>query len=248
MTNYFRHPLNLDKRHLIVGDVHGRFDTFISLLQAVDYNEEQDIIYSVGDLIDRGPKAVEVVEFFTKQSAFAVLGNHEQMVNNPADWLKVWMYPPHGGPNTLDSLDHHGKDINWLREFCSSLPICIDVGEEDDPNAFRIIHAECSPSMSEDDFRNYLLSYPDEAPEGELLWGRSTITRALKNIKHLKPSHHGIFFHENYTTRNVFSGHTPTERVITVRNMKWIDTFCSNTMTIIDAITLESVSVPVIDS
>ena len=63
MKQHIEIPLSENKRHFVVGDIHGRYDTFINLLEEINYDETTDMIYSVGDLIDRGPKVVEVVEF-----------------------------------------------------------------------------------------------------------------------------------------------------------------------------------------
>lgn len=246
MTNYLRIPLSTKKRHFVVGDIHGRYATFLNLLEEIEYNKETDIIYSVGDLIDRGEDSVATVEFFKQSNTHAVLGNHEQMIVNQRDWRDIWMYPPNGGPATLASLKEYGYELKWLENFCKKLPICIDVGEEDEENAFRIIHAECPSYWPEDYFREYLIQYPDDAPEGDLLWGRKTVQEAVRNVKNMKLAGDGIKFAEPWTTRNVFCGHTPTQGVIRVGNMRWIDTFWGGTMTMMNAVTLDKFSVPMV--
>ncbi len=63
---------------LIVGDIHGCWEEFQELLERVGPTRE-DRILAVGDLIDRGPGAVAVFEFFrTTPNAAAVQGNHER--------------------------------------------------------------------------------------------------------------------------------------------------------------------------
>lgn len=247
MSQYLRIPLDANKRHFVVGDIHGRFSTFLNLLKEIDYNEETDMIYSVGDLIDRGPQSVEVVKFFQKPNTWVTLGNHEQMVINPAEWYKTWMYAPNGGPATQASLREHGLTVKWLQEIFSKFPICLDVGESDNPDAFRIIHAEQPPEWTEDTFRWFLAEEADDAPEGELLWSRKTITRAKQNIQAMRPADYGIEFPDDWTNRNIFCGHTPTENIIKVRNMYWIDTFWGGTMSMMNAITLEKFKTKVVN-
>ena len=240
MDNYHKIPLNPEKRYFVVGDIHGRYATFLNLLEEIEYNKETDIICSVGDLIDRGPESVEVVEFFKQSNTYAVLGNHEQMVNNPQDWQACWMFPPNGGPATMASLEKHGHDIAWLQRWTRSLPIVLDVGEDDDPGAFRVVHAECPIMWSEEFFHETMqLAMPMDLAEGELTWGRRTISRAIANIQSMSPAATGITFNENFTKRNVFCGHTPTENVVRVHNMWWIDTFRSRTMSMMNAVTLD---------
>ena len=248
MKQHIKIPLSDNKRHFVVGDIHGRYDTFISLLEAIDYNEETDMIYSVGDLIDRGPKSVEVVKFFQQGNTWAVLGNHEQMVINHQEWWQTWMYPPNGGPATQASLREHGLDTTWLRRIFSKFPICLDVGEDDDPNAFRIIHAEQPVEWTEEVFRHFLEQESDDAPEGQLLWGRGAVTRAKRNIEQMRPAGDGFTFPDDWTKRNIFCGHTPTERIIKVNNMYWIDTFWGASMSMMNAVTLEKFTVPLCDS
>jgi serine/threonine protein phosphatase 1 len=47
-------------RTLIVGDIHGCFDELIRLVDRADIGPE-DLIVSVGDLVDRGPRSYDVV-------------------------------------------------------------------------------------------------------------------------------------------------------------------------------------------
>ena len=44
-------------RDLVVGDVHGEFSTLEHALEALDFQPGKDRLFSVGDLIDRGPRS-----------------------------------------------------------------------------------------------------------------------------------------------------------------------------------------------
>ncbi len=66
------------RRHLIVGDVHGCLDELRQLLNDLDFQAERDVLISVGDIVDRGPKIRETIEFcFGLPEFHMVLGNHE---------------------------------------------------------------------------------------------------------------------------------------------------------------------------
>ena len=65
------------KRTIVIGDIHGCYDELILLLKKLNFTDADELI-CVGDLVDRGPKSQEVVEFFLKTpNAFSLLGNHE---------------------------------------------------------------------------------------------------------------------------------------------------------------------------
>lgn len=62
---------------LIVGDIHGCYDEFQTLLDQAGLGDA-DTLIAVGDLLDRGPKPREVFTFFHEHAnALSVRGNHE---------------------------------------------------------------------------------------------------------------------------------------------------------------------------
>ena len=65
--------------HYFVGDVQGCFAELICLMEKVDFNPSRDELWSVGDLVARGPDSLKVLELFCQlgNSAKAVLGNHD---------------------------------------------------------------------------------------------------------------------------------------------------------------------------
>ena len=68
-------------RDLVVGDVHGHFATLESALDALGFDDDADRLFSVGDLIDRGPESAQAVEWLESgRITAAVRGNHEQMM------------------------------------------------------------------------------------------------------------------------------------------------------------------------
>jgi serine/threonine protein phosphatase 1 len=85
----------------IIGDIAGRYDELMLLLEKMP---EADLIISVGDLVDRGPKSKEVIQWFMDtENADAVYGNHEDLFINGIVRRDTynWMY--NGGGATLRS-------------------------------------------------------------------------------------------------------------------------------------------------
>ncbi len=94
------------KKTYIIGDVHGEFDTLMKLVDKLPQNAE---IIFVGDLIDRGTKSCEVIEFIRKNNYACVLGNHEQfMIDYGTSFTKT--YPNSTNPSFLHSWYNNGGD------------------------------------------------------------------------------------------------------------------------------------------
>lgn len=66
------------KRKIIIGDIHGCYDELLELLDRIG-PAENDVIISVGDFIDYGPKPVQVFNFFlNRANSIVLMGNHER--------------------------------------------------------------------------------------------------------------------------------------------------------------------------
>jgi serine/threonine protein phosphatase 1 len=70
---------NSDGRFLVFGDVHGQYSSLMYLLQYLNYQNAEDRLLFVGDLIDRGADSLACLELLPEQGVYACLGNHEQM-------------------------------------------------------------------------------------------------------------------------------------------------------------------------
>ena len=77
----FKHfSANTVGRDFVVGDIHGMFKTLAKELEELGFDPEKDRLFSVGDLIDRGPDNEDIEEWLAKPWFHAVRGNHEQML------------------------------------------------------------------------------------------------------------------------------------------------------------------------
>ena len=134
----------MTQRRIVIGDVHGHYDTLMNLMEAVAPTKE-DMVYFLGDLIDRGPQSAQVVDFVKESPYICLLGNHEQMlldilgdgeIYGPA--LQAWLYS--GGHSTINSYGDKGvrqDHIEWMRK----LPTFIDLGDT------WLVHAGIHPRM-----------------------------------------------------------------------------------------------------
>ena len=63
----------------VIGDIQGCFEPFQCLLKKVDFNPDKDRLWSVGDLVNRGPGNIETLRWFYahRDNVTMVLGNHD---------------------------------------------------------------------------------------------------------------------------------------------------------------------------
>ena len=74
------HEANQAGRDLVTGDVHGYLDTLEFALDQLGFDPVSDRLFSVGDLVDRGPRSPDALEWLERGRIAAVRGNHEQMM------------------------------------------------------------------------------------------------------------------------------------------------------------------------
>ena len=127
----------------VIGDVHGQFDGLTLLLKQMNMSDN-DRVFFLGDLIDRGAQSAQVVDWVMKNGHGCIMGNHEQMCleafaypNSSAVW-QGWLI--NGGSRTLESYGDLGmssEHLNWM----SNLPLYLDL------NDFWLVHAGLDPSL-----------------------------------------------------------------------------------------------------
>jgi Calcineurin-like phosphoesterase. len=204
-------------RDFVVGDIHGHFKLLTSLMEKVDFNTQQDRLFCVGDLIDRGPDSIDVLKWLSEPWFYGVRGNHEQML--------------------LDCLSGHG-DINrhtrnggaWLyklspsvqKEICKvlqTLPVMIEIGLSDG-RRIGIVHAEAFLSCATH-------SWQDAKDAISGMRGETTQQQALKTA---------LYAREKIEQQNqalitgldkLYVGHSTVPRVHALGNVVYIDTGCS---------------------
>jgi serine/threonine protein phosphatase 1 len=96
------------KRIFAIGDIHGCFDQFRTLLEEKIKATPDDRIILIGDYIDRGKKSREVVDYiiglvWKGYDIIPLMGNHESMLLDALDLddPDLWLW--NGGGETLRS-------------------------------------------------------------------------------------------------------------------------------------------------
>lgn len=111
-----------ERRHLIVGDLHGCLDELQDILGMQEFDEKEDVLVCVGDFVDRGPKIRETVEFLMSLPRFyGVKGNHDHKFLR---WMQGKPVKVGAGlQSTIDSFG--GKVPERVREFFTNLPLIL---------------------------------------------------------------------------------------------------------------------------
>jgi serine/threonine protein phosphatase 1 len=140
-----RFPANTRGRDFVVGDIHGCFSYLEPILEAVALDPESDRLFSVGDLVDRGPESPRALEYLAYPWFHAVLGNHERLLleTNPNDARDVALWEANGGRWWSEQ----SRTIQArLREAIGALPYVIEV--ETALGTVGIVHADVPRELS----------------------------------------------------------------------------------------------------
>lgn len=217
-------------RDLAVGDIHGCFSRLEEALERVGFDERVDRLFSVGDLVDRGPESERAVEFLAKPWFKAVMGNHEFLalraaLNDP------YPYASHkdNGGEWLESVPEEARRSMALAFL--ALPVAMEV--EGANGVVGLIHADCPF----DDW-NDLARVDWEQLDGEqrvvdeCLWGYERFDRGYQGVvKNIRAVVHG---HVSIGARRVLG------------NVHFIDTggWRAGRFTLLDLATLEDAKAP----
>ncbi len=219
-------PTNNHGKDYVVGDLHGCLDLLLRLLNEVGFDQSCDRLFSVGDLIDRGPDSLGCLHLLKHPWFYAVQGNHENMLLN--------FFLPYLQHNRIDNLDDVNEtDFLWnggdwivqyfledqqrmTPEFDQGLLLALDlpliwvVGEGE--NRFHIIHAELvKPGFRRGEQSVWLNSdidqwlneqtVPAEAEE-RLYWARTIMTESERQpLASMQPGLSPTFCGHTYGVR-----------------------------------------------
>ncbi|RMC99511.1 serine/threonine protein phosphatase [Aquitalea palustris] len=204
-------PANQLGRDFVVGDVHGCFTELHALLEQVVFDGSRDRLFSVGDLVDRGPESRQVLEWLAKPWFHAVRGNHEQMALDfdlaDTDACERYLHNGGGWFICLDELDKQA-----YRAAFSRLPLAMELPSPH--GLIGLLHADC-PQDDWNALREQLsLTQPWGEEGGRLL--RQIIWCRLRARGTPRQPVRGLFM--------LCVGHTPQREVRSIDNVRYLDT------------------------
>jgi bis(5'-nucleosyl)-tetraphosphatase (symmetrical) len=124
--------------HYAIGDVQGCFDALNQLLDKIQFNPNQDILWFTGDLVNRGKHSLETLRFIKnlKSKHRIVLGNHDlhllaRAFNAHPGWREDTL-------NEILTAPDRDELISWVLH----LPLLY----HDDALGYTMVHAGIAPS------------------------------------------------------------------------------------------------------
>lgn len=194
----------------VVGDIHGCFTALGVELNRIGFDGHKDRLFSVGDLVDRGPESEASIDWISIPWFHAVRGNHEQMaIGVAAGRHDMGNYLVNGGGWFLSMPDSHQK---MYAEVFDDLPIAIEI---DTPSGrVGIIHADLGEYTDWDEFTQAIEMADSNNKRKNIreiaLWSRSRIsydvTTPIAGVT------------------AVYVGHTPVKESKWLGNVHYIDT------------------------
>lgn len=238
-------PKNIVGRDFVVGDVHGYYDVLMSALTHINFDRTKDRLFSVGDIIDRGPQCVQILTLLEEPWFHMIRGNHEQLMidalnqnEGTAEFLAASYYWYHCGGGWYKELyDINEADKEYVKGYLpllNELPYIISVG--DGADRFNIVHAELTEDLMSDNALDGLkeledAKYLDKTGltlnlKETIVWKRSIFASAF-GCKHIP--HDGL--------SRTFCGHTIVDDVCVRLKHINIDTglYYGGKLTIINA-------------
>jgi serine/threonine protein phosphatase 1 len=204
---FVRFAKNQCGRDFVVGDIHGHFKDLEKALLEVNFDKAYDRLFSVGDLVDRGPDSDDAVYYVMREKWFhAVRGNHEQMLidaTNPCYPNAAAFHAVNGGVwfAYLPEVEQQCTAVVF-----DDLPLGIEV--ETDRGLVGIVHAEV-PHCNWNEFKA-LYADNKEHFESVALWARTRLARGTTR--------------EVIGVDHVYVGHSYVEEPLTLGNVTYVDT------------------------
>jgi serine/threonine protein phosphatase 1 len=204
--------INHKGRDFFVGDLHGCVDQLQhQMITEIDFDYEVDRMFSVGDLIDRGPHSLKTLNLLSKSWFHAVVGNHEALMLNPGQY-QLWMYNGGDWWNELTEIEQRAARKLAIQRLHQKMTVNTEWGR------IGVIHADVFGHW------DYWQDQKEEHGEPAAIWGRkrwyAKDTTPVTGIE------------------AVVVGHTPVEEVTAFGNVLYIDTgavFPDGHLTILEA-------------
>jgi serine/threonine protein phosphatase 1 len=163
-------------RVFVVGDLHGMAHALEQLLAIAGFDPGRDLVWSLGDLVDRGPFSPRCLDLLDEPWFRAIRGNHEQLLLDAVDDYESWMnWTLNGGDWALG----YPWDREDLRRRLDALPYAADLKTR--AGHIGLVHADLDPSCDWPEFLDALTQDAGLARQ-IALWSRTSANQAARGL------------------------------------------------------------------
>ena len=186
-----------------VGDIQGCFDELIILLDKIKFETDKDQLWICGDLINRGPKSLESLEFLysIRKNCYITLGNHDlHFLAVAEEVIEI-----SDSDTFQEILKNKNLDIylNWIKEM--PFHHIGKIKNDGKTRSYVMTHAGIPPHWTKENLKKYSLEL------NKTLQGPESLN-LLKNMYGNEPNHPSrcvtemdrLRLHINYLTRMRF--------------------------------------------
>lgn len=185
-----------------VGDLHGCLHQLAQALRARRFNPWQDLLISVGDLIDRGPDSAGCLALLDKPWFRAVRGNHEEMALDALEAHDTLLWTMNGGDWLTRLAGQPRREAIERLRRCARLPFIIELHAAGKVQV--IAHADYPCSH---------YAWRQQVDARRTVWSRERLNRHLEGRGGAITGADEFWF-----------GHTPLQEARTFFNQHYIDT------------------------
>jgi len=111
-------------RDFVMGDLHGMWNALQEKLRQCDFKGDRDRLFSVGDLIDRGPHSAQCLRLLLEPWCHAVVGNHEDLMLDAGRSGNTSLWHANGGDWAMHLSE---EELSELRRLARTMPVTITV-------------------------------------------------------------------------------------------------------------------------
>ena len=118
----------------ICSDIHGQYSLYKRMLADVHFSDS-DRLYIIGDIIDRGPQSIEMLQdIMGRENVFCLLGNHELMmleyVSSSGQQASYWCTENNGGLVTKRAFEKlKAEEQDAVVDYLKNLYLQIEIEE-----------------------------------------------------------------------------------------------------------------------
>ena len=205
----------------VISDLHGRFDRYQQMLEVIEFTLD-DTLYVLGDVIDRGPDGIKILQdMMFRPNIFPLLGNHEFTAAICLPWLMQEVTD-----QSLNALD--GTQIAALSEWIANgggvtLRSLKELATEEREEILEYFREMELFAEVETNGRSFVLTHSGLSNFSP---GRPLSDYNLEDFLFCRPGMDTVYFPDKF----LIFGHTPTRYLSgqdkILRQKTWIDIDC----------------------